>query len=68
MTLADKNQKIEKKVVSTYKNIEDTVVNGYKKMEKCAVESFSKVSDSFIDKLFRRTGETIEETKARLKN
>ena len=52
----DAYQKIESGVVDTYKKIEDGVVSAYKKME-----------DHFVEKLFSKDGETVEETKDRLR-
>lgn len=60
------NEKIEKAVVEGYKKIEDGVVGGYKKIEEGAVEGFQKVSDKFIEKLFTKENETVEEAKERL--
>ncbi len=62
------NEKIEKAVVEGYKKIEEGVVDGYKKIEKGAVEGFEKVSDKFVEKLFTKEGETVEEAKERLAN
>ena len=59
-------QKIEDTVVGTYQKIEDGVVEGYKKIENGAVEGFQKVSDKFVEKLFAKEGETVEEAKQRL--
>lgn len=59
-------QKIEDGVVGTYQKIEDTVVGGYKKIETGIVEGFTKVTDKFVEKLFTREGETVEEAKKRL--
>lgn len=64
--LADMNEKIEKAVVGGYKRIENGVVGGYKKIEEGAVGGFQKVSDKFVEKLFAKEGETVEEAKARL--
>lgn len=64
--LAERNEKIEKTVVEGYKKIEDSVVGGYKKIEEGAVEGFRKVSDKFVEKLFAKEGETVEEAKERL--
>ena len=52
----DAYQKIESGVVGTYKKIEDGVVSAYKKME-----------DHIVEKLFSKDGETVEETKDRLR-
>lgn len=59
-------QKIEDGVVEGYKKIEKGVVEGYKKVETGAVEGFQKVADKFVDKLFTKEGETVEEAKARM--
>ena len=61
------NEKIAEAVTSGYKKIEEGVVTGYKKIEEGAVEGFNKVSDKCIEKMFSKDGETVEETKARLK-
>jgi len=58
---------MEETVVDTYQKIEDGVVGGYKKVEQGAVSGFRKVSDFFIGKLFSRKGETVEETRERLR-
>ena len=60
------NEKIAEAVVEGYKKIEDGVVDGYKKIEKGAVDGFNKVSDKFVEKLFAKEGETVEEAKKRL--
>ncbi len=60
-------QKIESGVVEGYKKMEQGAVDGYKKVEAGAVTGFQKVMDFFIRKLFTRQGETLQETKARLK-
>lgn len=49
------NEKIEKKVVDGYKKIEDAVVGGFEKM-----------SDGFVERLFAREGESVEQAKERL--
>lgn len=59
-------QKIEEGVVGGYKKIEDAVVGGYKKIEEGVVEGFNKVTDKFVEKLFTREGETVEDAKKRL--
>ena len=58
---------IEKGVVSGYQKIEDAVVGGYKKIEEGVVEGFNRVSDKFIEKIFTREGESVEEAKVRLR-
>ena len=64
--LADRVEKIADVVVEGYKKIEDGAVGGYKKVEESAVDGFNKVADKFIDVLFTKEGETVEEAKARL--
>ena len=51
-----KTTKVEKVVVDTYQKIEDGVVGAYQKVE-----------DKFVDRYLTRDGETVEESKARLK-
>lgn len=64
--LMEANEKIAEAVVEGYKKIEDGVVGGYKKIEEGAIEGFQKVSDKFVEKLFTKEGETVEEAKERL--
>ena len=64
--MADMNEKIAKTVTEGYKKIEDGVVEGYKKIENGVAEGFNKVSDKFIDVLFTREGESVEDAKKRL--
>ena len=59
--VTDGYKKIESGVVDGYKKIESGVVGGYKKMETGVVGTFNKVSDKFVEKLFARDGETVEE-------
>lgn len=61
------NEKIAQAVAEGYKKIEDGVVSGYKKIEEGVVEGFEKVSDKFVEKLFTREGESVEDAKARLR-
>ena len=60
------NEKIAEQVVAGYKKIEDGVVGGYKKIEEGVVEGFGKVSDKFVEKLFAKEGESVEDAKERL--
>jgi hypothetical protein len=60
-------KKVEASVVGTYQKIEDGVVGTYQKIEDGAVNGFRKISDFFIRKLFSRKGETVEETRERLR-
>ena len=55
------------KLVEVNEKIAEAVVEGYKKIEDGVVEGFNKVSDVCIEKLFSKDGETVEETKERLK-
>lgn len=64
--LVEVNEKIAEKVVEGYKKIEEGVVGGYKKIEEGAVEGFNKVTDKFVDALFTKEGETVEEAKERM--
>ncbi len=60
-------KKVEDSVVGTYQKIENGVVGSYQKIEDGAVSGFRKISDWFIKKLFSRKGETVEETRERLR-
>ena len=61
-----KTGKVGDAVVEGYKKIEDGVVDGYKKIETGVVEGFGKVSDKFVEKLFTKEGESVEDAKKRL--
>lgn len=58
---------MEKRVVGAYKTIECSVVGAYKAVEQGAVDAYQKVENTMVDKLFRREGETLEQTKQRLR-
>jgi len=64
--IADMGEKIAKTVTEGYQKIEDGVVGGYKKIESGVVEGFGKVSDRFVETLFAKEGETVEDAKKRL--
>lgn len=64
--IADTIEKIGQTVTEGYKKIEDGVVSGYKKVETGAVKGFEKVTDKFVETLFTKEGETVEEAKERL--
>ena len=49
-----------------FKKIEDGVVGGYKKIETGVVDGFDKVSDKFVETLFAKEGESVEDAKKRL--
>ena len=61
-----KTGKIGDGVVEGYKKIEGGVVSGYKKIEDGVVSGFNKVSDKFVEKLFAKEGESVEDAKKRL--
>ncbi len=61
-----KEGKIGAAVTEGYKNIENGVVEGYKKIETGVVSGFEKVSDKFIETLFAKKGETVQQAKSRL--
>ena len=74
-TVVDGYQKIEDKFTETFLEedgslktgkIGEGVVEGYKKIEDGVVEGFGKVSDKFIEKLFTKEGESVEDAKKRL--
>ena len=64
--IADAVGKISATVTGGYQKIENGVVTGYKKIEEGVVEGFNKVNDKFIDVLFTKEGESVEDTKKRL--
>ena len=64
--IADMIEKMGETVTEGYQKIESGVVDGYKKVETGVVEGFGKVSDKFIEKLFTKEGETVEEARKRL--
>ena len=66
--MSEKLNNIANTARETYQAIEDGVVGAYKKVEEGAVSAYEKVEDFFVDKMFRREDETLEETKERLKN
>ncbi|MDR0811979.1 MAG: hypothetical protein LBN23_06900 [Paludibacter sp.] len=61
------NKLIENGVVAGYKLIENGVVSGYKKIEDGVVSGYKAVEDKFVETLFQKDGETLEEAKTRLK-
>ena len=61
-----KTGKIGEAVNEGFQKIEDGVVSGYKKIEEGVVEGFEKVSDKFVEKLFAKDGESVEDAKKRL--
>ncbi len=65
--IANTYEKISEAVVVGYKKIENGTVNGYKKIENGVINGFNSVCDKFIEVLFSKEGESVEETKNRLK-
>lgn len=66
--MSEKLNAIAKAAQEAYETIEDAVVETYKKVEDGAVSAYEKVEDFFVDKMFRKDGETVEEAKDRLKD
>ena len=64
--IADTVEKIAEGVTGAYQKIEDGVVGGYKKIEDGVVDGFNKVNDKFVEKLFAKEGESVEDAKKRL--
>ena len=64
--IADMGEKIAKTVTKGYQKIEDGVVGGYKKMENGVVGGFGKVNDKFVEVLFAKEGESVDDAKKRL--
>ena len=64
--IADMVEKISETVTEGYQKIEDGVVGGYKKIETGVVGGFGKVSDKFVDVLFTKESESVEDAKKRL--
>jgi hypothetical protein len=66
------NQKKEVKMVEKIKNgnklIENGVVAGYKIIENGVMSGYKVIEDGFVNKFFKKDGETTEEAKSRLKN
>lgn len=66
--MSEKLEQVAKAAQDAYKTIEENVVGTYKKIEDGAVSAYEKVEDFFVDKMFRKENETVEEAKDRLKN
>ncbi len=66
--IVEANEKIAEKVVGGYKKIENGVVGGYTKMQDTIVGAAGQVMDKSMQSLFGKEGETVEETRERLKN
>ena len=65
--LIEANKKIAQTTTEGFKKIEKGVVDGYKKIEKGVVDGYTKIEDRFVDAYLTKDGETVEETKERLK-
>lgn len=60
----EKNKKIEKTVVGTYKIIEKTVVGVYKNIETCTVSTYKKIENKFVNTfLTKKDSKTTENSK-----
>ena len=55
------------KLANMVEKISGSVTEGYQKIEDGVVDGFNKVSDMFVEKLFAKEGETVEEAKKRLR-
>jgi len=54
------------KITDIAEKITGTVTGAYQKIEDGVVEGFCKVNDKFIEKLFTKEGESVEDAKIRL--
>lgn len=63
MTLIDKNEAIAKQVSKVFTKINNTAVNGYKKTEETALYLWGKTENFFVKNLFKKEGESLEDTK-----
>lgn len=68
MTLIDKNEAIAKQVSKVFTKINNTAVTGYKKTEETALYLWGKTENFFVKNLFKKEGESLEDTKKRLQN
>ena len=64
--IADIVENMGQTVTRGYKAIETGAVSGYKAIENGVVTGYEKVSDKFVEILFAKEGEFVEEAKARL--
>lgn len=63
----DVRKAVEHGVVDAYQKIEDGVVGAYKKVETGAVDTYTKIENFFVDKIFTKEGESVEDAKKRLR-
>lgn len=64
--IMDDTQALGERVTGGYQKIEAAVVHGYRKMEDVIVSGFGRVCDRWVQALFTREGETVDQAKARL--
>lgn len=64
--IADISEKIARVAVETFRKIENSVVSGYKMVENGVCSGFAKVTDKCVERMFARTGESVEDAKAHL--
>lgn len=55
------------KIVNANKKVADTVTTGFKNICDVVVNSYTVVEDKFVEKFLTKEGESIEDTKKRLK-
>lgn len=55
------------KLIKANKKIADSVVNGFGKIQNSVVGTYNKIEDKFVDQYLTKDGETIEDSKKRLK-
>lgn len=65
-TMMDMVELTGEKVTGAYRKIENGVVGGYLKIQNGAVKGFTELMDACIRVLFTRSGESVEDAKARL--
>lgn len=58
---------IENGVVDGYMKVQNGAVNGYTKFQNGVVDCWGKFEDWMVEKLFGREGETVEQTRERLR-
>ena len=59
----EKNKKIEKTVVGTYKIIEKTVVGVYKSIETSTVSTYKKIENKFVNTFLTKNDKPTKKTK-----
>ena len=61
------SKKISDEVVKGYKAIEKGVTDGFKAINDKVVSSYTKIEDLFVERYLMKDGETVEDSKKRLK-